>query len=449
MQRLKRWLPAIRIVASVVMLAILIQRVDVTSILPDGSHAVQWLAAAIAVWTFGILLSALRWQRVLAALGIASPLRTLVRPLPGQPVRQQLPAVHRGRRRPSGRAAVGRERRDAADVCLRRPRAADRLDRAAGPHPDRVGREPGAAASWAPPARSRSSSRSSTLVLLGGLLFAAGHPAVGGRLTSTEGWRRFTGAVHLGVEEFRRQSGLALEVLTTSFAYQLAVMLAAFFAADALGLGISWTAILAFMPAVAIVQVLPITIGGLGVREGALVLFLHPLGVSTQSAIALGLLVYGINLLVSLLGAPAFAVGASAGVRHASLRERGRAGAPAALVARGDLRPGLLRRLHARSGTAASTSTRTCRRSTTPSGHPGRGVPPLVPREVGSRTSSIRRPSGSCSSGTCSTAPPTSSSPIVAIVWLFRRDPRRYPAVAQHAGDHDRARAQSGSRSSR
>ena len=63
-------------------------------------------------------------------------------------------------------------------------------------------------------------------------------------------------------------------------------------------------------PAVAILQVLPFpTIGGLGVREGALVLFLGPLGVSQSQAIALGLVVYGINLTVSLLGAPAFAVG--------------------------------------------------------------------------------------------------------------------------------------------
>jgi hypothetical protein len=57
------------------------------------------------------------------------------------------------------------------------------------------------------------------------------------------------------------------------------------------------------------VQVLPITVGGLGVREGAFVLFLHPMGVSTNQAIALGVLVYAVNLTVSLLGAPAFAVG--------------------------------------------------------------------------------------------------------------------------------------------
>jgi hypothetical protein len=59
--------------------------------------------------------------------------------------------------------------------------------------------------------------------------------------------------------------------------------------------------------AVAMAQVLPISIGGLGLREGALVLFLHPLGVSYDHAIAFGLLIYGMNLLVSLLGAPAFA----------------------------------------------------------------------------------------------------------------------------------------------
>jgi len=69
------------------------------------------------------------------------------------------------------------------------------------------------------------------------------------------------------------------------------------------------------MPAVAIAQVLPISLGGLGVREGAFVLFLGPLGVEASQAVALGLLVYGLNLAVSLLGAPAFAVGGGGGAR--------------------------------------------------------------------------------------------------------------------------------------
>ena len=38
-------------------------------------------------------------------------------------------------------------------------------------------------------------------------------------------------------------------------------------------------------------------------------LLLHPLGVPTGKAIGVGLLWYGMTLVVSLLGAPAFAVG--------------------------------------------------------------------------------------------------------------------------------------------
>jgi uncharacterized membrane protein YbhN (UPF0104 family) len=149
----------------------------------------------------------------------------------------------------------------------------------------------------------------STLVLLAGVLAAAASPRLGGRLAARENWTRFVGAVHLGLARFRRRPRAAAEVLLVGVAYQLAVVLAAFLAAHALGLRVSPTAALAFMPAVAIAQVLPISVGGLGVREGAFVLFLGPLGVPAGQAVALGLLVYGLNLAVSLLGAPAFAVG--------------------------------------------------------------------------------------------------------------------------------------------
>jgi hypothetical protein len=149
-----------------------------------------------------------------------------------------------------------------------------------------------------------------TLALLAAVLAVVGHPGLGGRLAANAGWRRFTGAVHLGVARFRHRPLAAAEVLAAGFGYQLAVIGAAFLAGRALGLDVGWTAFMAFMPVVAIVQVLPFpTIGGLGLREGALVLFLGPLGVSERHAIALGLMVYGINLTVSLLGAPSFAAG--------------------------------------------------------------------------------------------------------------------------------------------
>ena len=47
-------------------------------------------------------------------------------------------------------------------------------------------------------------------------------------------------------------------------------------------------------------QVLPICVGGLGVREGLLAFFLHSLGVPTGQAVAVGLLWYAMTLIVSL-----------------------------------------------------------------------------------------------------------------------------------------------------
>jgi uncharacterized membrane protein YbhN (UPF0104 family) len=149
-----------------------------------------------------------------------------------------------------------------------------------------------------------------TLVLLVAVVFATGHPRLLGRHADNPGWLRFVGAVHLGIDRLRRHPAAAAGVLAAGFLYQVTVVLAAWAAAKALGLGIELTVLFAFFPAVAIAQVLPITFSGLGVREGALVLFLRPFGVAQAQAIALGLLFYAMNLVVSLFGAPPFAVGA-------------------------------------------------------------------------------------------------------------------------------------------
>src|SRR5690242_10708318 len=60
------------------MLVVLVERVHVAHILPKTLTAFEWLAAALVVWLAGVILSALRWQRVLAALDQRAPLRPLV-----------------------------------------------------------------------------------------------------------------------------------------------------------------------------------------------------------------------------------------------------------------------------------------------------------------------------------------------------------------------------------
>ena len=104
-------------------------------------------------------------------------------------------------------------------------------------------------------------------------------------------------------------SDLALGAIGTAVAYQCSTVAVMWCVAHALGAPVPSGLFLAYVPAVAMAQVLPISLSGLGVREGMLVLLLTPFGVSTNQAVGIGLLWYLVMLLVSLLGAPTFAAG--------------------------------------------------------------------------------------------------------------------------------------------
>lgn len=309
-RRRKLW-AVVRVVASAAMLVVLLPRAidSMGPVLRPSTLA--WLAAAVAVTLVGVVLATLRWHRVLAALDVRTRISTLLSHyLAGLFVSNFLPTTIGGDVLRVSRLAAGNGEspRSFASVVLERLTGwlvlpvISLVTLAINPG---LLRPPIDDASHLVVIISLV-----TLSLLVILLVGASSPRVGRRLQTKAGWLRFVNAIHLGLARFRRSPGMAFEVLVAGFAYQLAVVFAAFLSAKALGLPVSWTAVLAFMPAVAIVQVLPApTIGGLGVREGAFVLFLHPLGVSADQAITLGLLVYGINLVASLFGAPAFAVG--------------------------------------------------------------------------------------------------------------------------------------------
>lgn len=311
----RTWLrPAGRLLATVVMLTWLSRHVHLSELRvpPWRTTTLLWLAAASLATFAGVLLSALRWQRVLAALGLPTRTATLVRHnLAGMFVGNFLPTTIGGDALRVSRLAAenGETPRAVASVVLERLTGwlvlplLSIFALAVNPGLERRAPGPSDTAMWVAAA---------TLTGLAVVIAVAASPRLGGRLRHGGGWRRFLGAVHVGLDRVRRRPGLAFEILTAGFAYQLAVMLAVFLAAKALGLAVGWTAVLAFFPVVAIVQVLPLTVSGLGTREAALVFFLAPLGVARADAFALGLLVYFVNLGVSLLGAPAFALGSRA-----------------------------------------------------------------------------------------------------------------------------------------
>lgn len=300
----------LRIVASAIMLAFLVPRVDITSLLPDDDHVttIRWLVLGLAVTLFGFILSAWRWQRVLLVLEERVGLPRLVSHyLAGQFVGNFLPSTIGGdvlriaRLTPSVRSTGT----SFASVVLERMTGwvvlplLTLLGLLLHPSLLGLGVAPRIAAGLAV----------ASLAILALLLVAAGSRHLGGRFAHHEGWREFIGAVHLGVDTLRRRPRGAAGVIAAALIYQLSMVLSVFVATRAVGLDISVYAVLAFAPAVLIAQVLPFSLNGIGLREGAFVLFLGPLGVTTTQAVAVGLLVYGMTLAMSLLGAPAFAMG--------------------------------------------------------------------------------------------------------------------------------------------
>ncbi len=299
----------VRIIISAALLAILITKIPADSIEPRNTHlgTLTFLAAGLVFTLVGFVLSAWRWQRVLAVFDTFVSLRTLLAHyLAGQFVGNVLPSTVGG-----DVLRVSRVAKDTGtgDVAF----ASVVLERLSGmvalPLLTCLGFLLEPSLRDVPQAWIALAIAGATVVALVIILLLAGSPRLAGRFAKHENWMRFVGAVHVGVDRLRREPRRAGGVLLAAIIYQASVLISVWCAIHALGISVPNGAVLAFLPAVASAQVLPISLSGLGIREGLLVILLHPLGVPTGKAIGVGLLWYGMTLVVSLLGAPAFAVG--------------------------------------------------------------------------------------------------------------------------------------------
>lgn len=299
----------LRMLVSAVLLAVLVSRIDFEGAFPKHRHlsTVAFFALAVLTATIGIVLSAWRWQRVLAAFGAPVRLRALTSHyFAGQFLGNVLPSTIGGDVLRISRSAknIGSSETAFAAVALERLSGFVALPLLCflgfAINPSLLE----SSTAWVAILVS-----GITLAALGVILLLAAHPKMAGRFRDHENWMRFIGATHTGVEQLRADPRAALSVLATAIVYQVSVVVTVGFVILTLDADVPVGAVLAFVPVVAMAQVVPISLSGLGVREGMFVLLLHPLGVSNGQAIGIGLLWYLTMLLVSLLGAPAFAVG--------------------------------------------------------------------------------------------------------------------------------------------
>src|SRR5688572_15366910 len=198
----------VRLGVSALMLAVLLARApsfDLGELVPEPSLAtLLWLGAAAALTLAGIVLSALRWQKVLDALEIPTRLPRLIRHyLACQFVSNVLPTTIGGDVLRVSRLSreTGESPKTFASVVLERLTGwlvlpvISVIGFLVNPPLQDLGTATRVALGLA----------FGTLLALGILLYAVADQRIGGRFQAKDGWRRFAGAVHLGLDRLRRQ----------------------------------------------------------------------------------------------------------------------------------------------------------------------------------------------------------------------------------------------------
>jgi hypothetical protein len=114
------------------------------------------------------------------------------------------------------------------------------------------------------------------------------------------------------VVHYRRRPGLLVHILALSFLFQLMAYTIFFLYGRALDLPVPYVYYLAFVPVVYLLETLPVSVAGIGLREGGLLYFLGKMGLTATEAISMSIVVLTCRYTVSLSGGLLFALG-----RHA------------------------------------------------------------------------------------------------------------------------------------
>lgn len=280
-------------VVSALVLAFLAYRVDVAQVAAAFEHLrLRLLGVAVTLYVVGQLISAAKWKLVATALGFRRSYAEYVRfyfigmffnlvgpsTLGGDLVRAL--ALGRGERRALALHSVMFDRVSGLVVLVSMGLVALLAFPQYG----------------LPPALARLTG-GIVVVLLGGWWMLPRVLAL--VLPATHRVRAF---VEQDLAALWRDQGLLASVVIVSTGFHLVQVTVQYTLACALGLAVPFSYCLIFHPAVSLLAALPITVSGLGMREGGYVFFLHRIGVTSASALSFGLAWFGILVLGALPG---------------------------------------------------------------------------------------------------------------------------------------------------
>lgn len=112
--------------------------------------------------------------------------------------------------------------------------------------------------------------------------------------------------LYKAVHSYRSHKKVLMHSILISIVLQFLFALYYVLTAMALGIEIDLIYFLLFLPIITIVTMIPISFGGLGVREGLMVVLFAEVGVSSADIVSISLTVYFINTLLSLWGGAIF-----------------------------------------------------------------------------------------------------------------------------------------------
>lgn len=109
-------------------------------------------------------------------------------------------------------------------------------------------------------------------------------------------------SLHNEIHHFNRHKGPLLCSLAFSFVIQAIVPLSFYFIALSFGLKINILYLFIFLPIIAAITILPVSIGGLGLRDASIIYFLAKAGVSKNMSFAMSLISFSFVLIYGCLG---------------------------------------------------------------------------------------------------------------------------------------------------
>jgi uncharacterized protein (TIRG00374 family) len=138
------------------------------------------------------------------------------------------------------------------------------------------------------------------------------------RVLSLLGLRRFHARLEAlvgAIRRYRRHRPALGQALLLSVLLQALIIVTFYLVSVGLHLHISIAYFFLFVPLITVVSMLPVSVAGLGVREGGVVYFFAKVGVAPAVALSMSLIWFSLTLLISSLGGLAFLLDSHAAKR--------------------------------------------------------------------------------------------------------------------------------------